>query len=475
MLKLRKPSQHRPRRSSSVTARSLVSRPSLDDLYEEGKSLRKKCPRKSHAVWKPPHDRPDPVRLLQESNKGRIPQLIPIRHGRMMQTPFTFYRGAALNMAADLGSTPATGLQVQACGDAHLLNFGVFATPERREIFDINDLDETLPAPWEWDVKRLAASFVVACRNNGFSEDCARDAVLSCVRSYRERMAEFSEMRVLDVWYARMDVEELIPTFKDAQTRKRFQKRLKAARNRSVLEHDFPKLAEVVGRLPTIKDNPPLIYHWRKHGHGEFFAGVKTAFARYRETMQEDRRRLLDRYELHDVAIKVVGVGSVGTWCGILLLLASEQDPLFLQVKEARPSVLEAYAGKSMYANHGQRVVNGYRLMQSASDLFLGWAVGPKGRHCYIRQLKDMKIGMLVEAFSRSVMMQYAELCGWTLAHAHARSGEPAKISGYLGKSDIFDKAVADFSKAYADQNERDHKILVKAVREGRLEAQRPD
>jgi uncharacterized protein (DUF2252 family) len=393
----------------------------------------------------------------------------------MMQTPFTFYRGAALNMAADLGSTPATGLQVQACGDAHLLNFGVFATPERREIFDINDLDETLPAPWEWDVKRLAASFVLACRNNGFSEDCARDAVLSCVRSYRERMAEFSEMRVLDVWYARMDIADLIPTIKDAQTRKRFQKRLKAARNRSVLEHDFPKLAEVVGRLPTIKDNPPLIYHWRKHGHGEFFAGVKTAFARYRETMQEDRRRLLDRYELHDVAIKVVGVGSVGTWCGILLLLASEQDPLFLQVKEARSSVLEAYAGKSIYANHGQRVVNGYRLMQSASDLFLGWAVGPKGRHCYIRQLKDMKIGMLVEAFSRSVMMQYAELCGWTLAHAHARSGEPAKISGYLGKSDIFDKAVADFSIAYADQNERDHKILVKAVREGRLEAQRPD
>jgi uncharacterized protein (DUF2252 family) len=452
-----------------------VPRPSLDDLYEEGKSLRKKCPRKSHAIWEPPHNRPDPVRLLGESNKGRIPQLIPIRHGRMMQTPFTFYRGAALNMAADLASTPATGLRVQACGDAHLLNFGVFATPERREIFDINDLDETLPAPWEWDVKRLAASFVVACRNNGFSEDCARDAVLSCVRSYREHMAEFSEMRVLDVWYARMDIADLIPTIKDAQTRKRFQKRLKAARNRSVLEHDFPKLAEVVGRLPTIKDNPPLIYHWRKHGHGEFFAGVKTAFARYRETMQEDRRRLLDRYELHDVAIKVVGVGSVGTWCGILLLLASEQDPLFLQVKEARSSVLEAYAGKSIYANHGQRVVNGYRLMQSASDLFLGWAVGPKGRHCYIRQLKDMKIGMLVEAFSRSVMMQYAELCGWTLAHAHARSGEPAKISGYLGKSDIFDKAVADFSKAYADQNERDHKILVKAVREGRLEAQRPD
>src|SRR5499426_1951978 len=221
MLKLRKPSQQRPRRSSSVTARSLVSHPSLDDLYEEGKSLRKKCPRKSHAVWKPPHDRPDPVRLLQESNKGRIPQLIPIRHGRMMQTPFTFYRGAALNMAADLASTPATGLHVQACGDAHLLNFGVFATPERREIFDINDLDETLPAPWEWDVKRLAASFVVACRNNGFSEDCARDAVLSCVRSYREHMAEFSELTTLELWYQALDVDELVAAIKDPDLRHR--------------------------------------------------------------------------------------------------------------------------------------------------------------------------------------------------------------------------------------------------------------
>ena len=471
----RKPSKHRSRRSSSITTRSFLSRPSLDDLYEEGKSLRGKCPRKLHAVWKAPDNRPDPLRLLEESNKGRIPQLIPIRYGRMMQSPFTFYRGAALNMAADLASTPATGLRVQACGDAHLLNFGLFATPERREIFDINDLDETLPAPWEWDVKRLAASFVLACRNNGFSEDCARDAVLSCVRSYREHMAEFSQMRVLDMWYARMDVEDMIPTIKDVQARKRLRKRLASARHRSVLEHDFPNLTEVVGRLPTIKDNPPLIYHWRKHSHGEFFAGVKAAFASYRETMQEDRRLLLDHYELRDIAIKVVGVGSVGTWCGILLLLASEQDPLLLQVKEARASVLEAYAGKSIYPNHGERVVNGYRLMQSASDLFLGWAVGPAGRQVYVRQLKDMKISMLVEAFSRSVMMQYAELCGWTLAHAHARSGEPAKISGYLGKSDRFDEAVADFSIAYADQSERDHAILKKAVREGRLEAQRLD
>jgi hypothetical protein len=244
---------------------------------------------------------------------------------------------------------------------------------------------------------------------------------------------------------------------------------LTEARGRSVAEHDFPKLAEVVDRLPKIKDNPPLIYHWREKEHEKFFAGVKVAFASYRKTLQEDRRLLLDHYELRDIAIKVVGVGSVGTWCGILLLLASETDPLFLQVKESRASVLEAYAGKSIYPNHGQRVVNGCRLMQSAHDLFLGWAVGPAGRQVYVRQLKDMKIKMLVEVFNRTTMMQYAELCGWTLARAHARGGEPAMISGYLGQSDKFDRAVADFSIAYADQSERDHKVLTKAVRAGRL------
>jgi len=434
-----------------------------------GKSLRDKCPRQSHAHWNPSNNRPDPVALVKESDKGRIPQLVPVRHGRMLQTPFTFYRGAALNMAADLANTPATGLRVQACGDCHLSNFGAFATPERRVIFDINDLDETLPAPWEWDVKRLTASFVLASRDNGFSESFAWDAAAACVRSYRERMAELSKMRVLDVWYAHIDMEELIPTVKDKQTRARIRKRLSDARNRSVVEHDFPKLAEIVGRLPKIKDNPPLIFHWHAREHEKFFAGAKAAFASYRRTLQKDRRLLLDHYELRDIAIKVVGVGSVGTWCGIVLLLASETDPLFLQVKESRASVLEAYAGKSIYRNHGQRVVNGCRLMQSAHDLFLGWAVGPAGRHVYVRQLRDMKIKMLVEVFNRTTMMQYADLCGWTLARAHARCGEPATISGYLGKSDKFDRAVADFSIAYADQSERDHKILTKAVRAGRL------
>ncbi|MCI0456038.1 MAG: DUF2252 domain-containing protein [Gemmataceae bacterium] len=435
-----------------------------------GKSLRDKCPRGAHAAWQVPHDRPDPLHLLEESSKGRILELIPIRYGRMLQSPFTFYRGAALNMAADLATTPASGLRVQACGDCHLCNFGAFATPERRVIADINDLDETLPAPWEWDVKRLAASFVLACRNNGHSEDEARDAVLACVRSYRERMAEFSQMRILDIWYASIDLEQLIATVKDKETRKRGQQRLEKARQRSVLEHDFPELVTTAGMTPTIKENPPLIYHPREQGREEFDATVQKAFAGYRESLPEHRRLLLDRYKVMDIAFKVVGVGSVGTACAVLLLMASEKDPLFLQVKEARPSVLEAYAGKSVYANHGQRVVIGYQLMQSASDLFLGWTEGHRGRHLYVRQLKDMKIKPLVELFTPGVMLQYAEVCGWILARAHARCGEPTKISGYLGKSDRFDEAIADFSIAYADQSERDHETLTTAVRAGKLE-----
>ncbi|OAI41350.1 hypothetical protein AYO40_03270 [Planctomycetaceae bacterium SCGC AG-212-D15] len=452
------------------TSPSLKSHPTRDELYAIGKSLRDKLPRESHAAWKPVAERPDPLVLMEESNKGRMPQLIPIRHGRMLRSPFTFYRGAALNMAADLAGTPASGIRVQACGDCHLANFGAFATPERRVIFDINDLDETLPAPWEWDVKRLAASFVLACRDNGIREDIGRDAVRNCVRSYREHMAEYSDMPVLDVWYASIDAEDLIPTIQDEDARKRVQKRLAKARERSVREHEFPELATTVGIAPMIKENPPLIFHWREKGHEEFTANVQRAFARYRDTLQEDRRLLLDRFKLQDVAVKVVGVGSVGTYCAILLLMASEHDPLFLQVKQARPSVLEAYAGKSVHTNHGERVVHGCRMMQSASDMFLGWTEGEAGRQFYVRQLKDMKIKPMVEVFTPAVLIQYADWCGWTLAHAHARSGEPVKISGYLGKSDKFDKAIADFSVAYADQSERDHDVLMKAVRAGKLE-----
>lgn len=441
------------------------------ELRAQGKSLRDKCPRASHANWVPAPDRHDPIHLLEESSKGRMPELIPIRYGRMLQSPFTFFRGTAMNMAADLASTPVSGLRVQACGDAHLCNFGAFATPERRIIADINDLDETLPAPWEWDVKRLSASFVVASRFNGHSEEEAREAALSSIRSYRESMAEFSTMRVLDVWYAALDVEKILSDMEDEETKKRFQKRLAKARERSVAEHDFPELVTTAGLKPTIKEDPPLIFHLRERSKAEYEKIVEKAFAAYRETLSDAKKVLLDRYQLIDIAAKVVGVGSVGTYCAIMLMMASEKDPLFLQIKQARQSVLEPYAGKSIYANHGQRVVVGHHLMQSASDLFLGWTEGDQGRQFYIRQLKDMKIKPMVEIFSPSLMRRYAELCGWILAHSHARSDHPSLISGYLGKGDSFDEAVADFSVAYADQTEKDHETLVKAVRSGRLEA----
>ena len=441
---------------------------SYAELYAEGKSLRHKCPRHSHAEWKPPQNRPDPLFLLKESSMGRIPELLPIRYGRMMQSPFTFYRGAALNMAADQAVTPITGLRVQACGDAHLCNFGVYATPERRVIFDINDLDETLPAPWEWDVKRLTASFVLACRSNGFKKDDARDTALSCVRSYRVSMAEFSQMSVLDVWYASTELEKIIASVKDKEDQARIQKSVAKAHSQNA-EHVYPELVGTDGSTPKIKDNPPLIYHPREHKHQSLAEVFRKGFAEYRKSLPEHRGILLDRFKFMDISLKVVGVGSVGTACGLLLFMANETDPLFLQIKEARASVLEPYAGKSRYANHGQRVVHGCHLMQSASDLFLGWSEG-FGRHFYVRQLKDMKIKPSVEVYTQVEMEQYAEYCGRTLARAHARSGEPVQMTGYMGKTDAFDEAMADFSVAYADQSERDHDMLKKAVRAGKLE-----
>ena len=306
------------------------------ELYSIGKRLREKCPLESHAVWRRARGRPDPLHLLEESNKGRIPELIPIRYGRMIQSPFTFYRGTALNMAADLATTPVSGLRVQACGDCHLCNFGGFATPERRVIADINDLDETLPAPWEWDVKRLAASFVLAGRHNGHSKDDTRDAALACVRSYRKHMADFSQMRVMDVWYSSVDLGQLIASFPDKETRQRARRRLAKARQRCVVEHDFPQLVCTAGGDPVIKDDPPLIYHPRDQGREEFNASVQKAFAAYRKSLPEHRRLLLDRYKFKDIAVKVVGIGSVGTACAVMLTMASENDPLFLQVKQAR-------------------------------------------------------------------------------------------------------------------------------------------
>jgi len=387
-----------------------------------------------------------------------------------MQSPFTYYRGAALAMAVDLATLPTTGVRVQACGDAHLGNFRCFATPERRVIFDIHDLDETLPAPWEWDLKRLATSFVIASRNNGLSEKRAEEAVLTCVRSYREHMIEFSEMCALEMWYYRLDADQLLDKIEDAEIRARAKKRLAKAKALSALEYDFPKLADSASESPTIKDNHPTIYHWHDHGSEEFDAAIRDGFARYRDSLPDDRRVLLDRYEFKDLAVKVVGVGSVGTFCGVILLMAGERDPLFLQLKQATASVLEPYAGKSVYANHGQRVVQGHRLMQSANDVFLGWTEGRFQRQFYIRQLRDAKIKFAIETFRSAEMMLFAEWCGWTLARAHARSGESALIAGYLGESDVFDQAIADFAVAYADQSERDHQVLTKAARAGKLE-----
>ena len=331
------------------------------------------------------------------------------------------------------------------------------------------DFDETLTAPWEWDIKRLAASFVVAGRSNSFSADEAHEAAQTCARSYREHMREFSKVGVLDFWYFSIDMEAVLETFEDDITRERAKKRFAKARDRDVMDEDFPEMVTFEDGVHRIRDNPPLIYHLQGEEEAVVEARVLEAFEHYRATLAEDRRVLLDHYELKDVAMKVVGVGSVGTRCFIMLLLGGADDPLFLQVKEARASVLEPYAGKSTYQNHGQRVVMGQRLMLSASDVFLGWTETVRG-HFYLRQMRDMKLKPLVELFGPEVMNQYAEMTAWALASAHARSGDAAKIAGYLGKKEDFDEALADFSESYADQNELDHKALVRAVREGRLE-----
>src|SRR5947207_4584421 len=457
-------------RSTKTTA--APARPAnRTERYAAGKALRDRVPREQHGEWKAPKNRHNPVDLVIASSKGRVPGLIPIRYGRMTVSPFTFYRGTALNMAADLAGTPNTGIRTQVCGDCHLMNFGGFATPERRVIFDINDFDETLPGPWEWDVKRLAASVVHAARSNGFPAADQREAALACVRSYRERIAKFSNKPALDVWYSHIDIEAVLGTFSDRESVARARKQLAKAKARTVAESDFPKMVEGSGSRFVIKDNPPLIYHDQRMNLSADRENALSAFAAYRATLPDDRRVLLDRYRMVDFAVKVVGVGSVGTFCVVALLMAENDDPLFLQVKESRTSVLEPYVGKSAYPNHGQRVVMGQRLMQSASDIFLGWTQGKRGRHAYLRQLRDMKIKPMVELFSQTMMIEYAAACGWTLARAHARSGDAAMIAGYLGKRDIFDRAIARFSKLYADQAERDHATFMDAIRKGRIEA----
>jgi uncharacterized protein (DUF2252 family) len=387
----------------------------------------------------------------------------------MRQSPFAFFRGSAALMAQDLSETPTTGIRVQACGDCHASNFGGFASPERRLLFDINDFDETLPAPWEWDVKRLAASIVLASRELGLGGGRCDDAVLSMAQSYREHMREYGHMRALEVWYSYMDAEVFIEEAKTAAARKRWEDVEDEARHQTA-EHIFPKIADVINGRTRIVDHPPLVYHPRESDVE--LKHVIEKFHDYRESLPAERRVILDRYHVLDVARKVVGVGSVGTRCAVALLMAGEHDPMLLQIKEALPSVLEPYAGKSEYKNHGERVVTGQRMLQSVSDVFLGWTCDEEGRSYYFRQLRDMKMKIDLHTMTKGDWLEYVQICGWTLARAHARTGDAAMIGGYLGKNDAFDSALAKFAVSYADQADRDYAILVKAIRTRQLKAQ---
>jgi uncharacterized protein (DUF2252 family) len=463
--------------------KAAVAHQSVQERAERGKVARAEVPRSSHAGFEPSPGRADPVDLLESQARTRVPELVPIRYGRMLVSPFTFYRGAAKIMAGDLAQTPSSGLDVQCCGDAHLSNFGVFASPERRLVFDINDFDETLPGPWEWDVKRLAASLLIAARDNGFRVGDCDQVVLDTVAQYRQAMRRFAGMRNLAVWYQRLDIEDFMkqfaPLFK-ARVVKRTERGLAKARTRDSMSA-FAKLTRRVNGRAEIVDQSPLIVPVRvlapEHGPEQLFESLHTLLRTYRQTLDFDRRVLLEQFELTDFARKVVGVGSVGTRAWIALLFGRDgEDPLFLQMKEAEASVLEEFAGKSGYSNHGERVVSGQRIMQAVSDIFLGWVHVSEGfdgqaRDFYGRQLRDWKGSAEIERQTPDVMSAYGRLCGWTLARAHARSGDRIAIASYLGGGSVFDRAIVEFSRAYADQNDRDYALLADAVGSGRIEA----
>ena len=451
------------------------------DRVARGKDARAVAPLASHAEFVPDGSR-DPVGLLLEQAKSRVPELVPIRHGRMLVSPFTFYRGAALPMAADLATTPASGLRVQLCGDAHLSNFGAFASPERRLVFDVNDFDETLPGPFEWDVKRLAASLAVAARDNGFTAKAGRKIALAAAERYRTAMREFAAQTFLDVWYAHLDIEPAIAEFRSQVKAKRFKtgEKLLAKAHTADSMKALGKLTAVVDGQRRIISDPPMIVPIE-----EVFASVqadaiyellRTVLGKYRRTLQSDRRHLLEQFTMVQVARKVVGVGSVGTRAWVVLMEAGDGiEPLFLQAKEAQPSVLAAYCGRSKYNNEGERVVAGQHLMQAQSDIFLGWtrATGADGgaRDFYVRQLRDWKFSVPIEQMLPEGMTVYAGLCGWTLARGHACSGDRVALAAYLGGSTKFDQAIAEFAETYADQNERDYAALQSAVKDGKAEA----
>jgi uncharacterized protein (DUF2252 family) len=430
----------------------------------EGKARRSKVSRRSHGSWQAPPDRPDPIALLEESSKTRLPELVPIRYGRMMNSPFAFLRGSPIVMARDLAQTPVSGIRVQACGDCHLMNFGVYASPERNLLFDVNDFDETLPGPWEWDLKRLATSFVVAGRSHGFRARECREAAEECARSYREQIRSYSRMRLLDIWYSRVDADTVHKVLRRSAGKGLDRSMNKPPGHRTL--QGLSKLVRVNNGCLQIVNHPPLVSHVSIEGVSDL---LRRLYRGYLSSLQDDRRTLVERYRFVDFARKVVGVGSVGTRCYILLLDAGHaKDPLLLQIKEAQASILEPYAGRCRVSNHGHRVVAGQRLVQSASDIFLGWTSEGE-HHFYIRQLRDMKASADLELMSALDLGEYARLCGWVLARAHARSGDPALIAGYVGKSPIFDNAIASFANDYADQVERDYDAFQAAVKSGRL------
>lgn len=448
-----------------------------DEWRARGRELRNSVSRSSHAQWAPPADRPDPVTVLEEQAKARVPDLVPIRYGRMISSPFAYFRGAAAPMAWDLAHTPTSDIRVQACGDAHLLNFGMYAAPDRRLVFDVNDFDETLPAPFEWDIKRLAASFAVAARDNGFKDRDARTAARLAVRSYRIEMTGYAAMRFLQVWYSRIDIDEVSRLFDALQSKAAVRRRHRdiAKAHRSTSLKAFLKMCDQVEGQYRIRPAHPVIVRFPIELYPGVLEELRNAVALYQHTLEADRREVLRRYYFGDFARKVVGVGSVGTEAFVMLLIGDRADePLFLQVKEAQESVLAPFAGPSEYEHQGERVVMGQRLTQAATDPFLGWTTGAGTngaalKHYYVRQLRDMKGSMSVPLMDPLQLDYYARLCGWALARAHARTGRATLISGYLGTGEVFDHAIADFAIAYADQNEQDYQRLLQAVSAGRV------
>jgi uncharacterized protein (DUF2252 family) len=461
----------------------MATKATAEQRAQRGRAARAAVPRSSHGAYEPAPERPDPIGILEAQAATRVPELVPIRYGRMLSSPFAFFRGAAAIMASDLAATPRSGFDVQCCGDAHLSNFGLFASPERRLVFDVNDFDETLPGPWEWDVKRLSTSMAVTARERGFSLRERKRIVLGTAGAYRSYMARFAAARNVDVWYARVDIDSLGPAFAaevDARTRKSAEKVVAKARTRDSMDA-LSKLTHVVDGELRIASKPPLIVtldELTADDRATSLAGVRGVVQEYLRTLPDDRSVLLDGYEMADVAHKVVGVGSVGTQAWIVLLLGRDaEDPLFLQVKEAQASVYEAFLGPSRYPHAGQRVVEGQRLMQASSDIFLGWlstAIEPDGRarEFYVRQLRDWKGSADVDSMQPQALTSYGRLCGATLARAHARSGDRIAIASYLGTGAVFANAMAAFAEAYADQNEHDYEALAAAVNAGRLVAE---